>query len=145
VAAFEGGIEMTSRRMLAAMVCASMTLAIAGSANAATYTGRAVDDPQTRIEFEKTGGEIRDFEVRRVRLRCFTGESFRDGTVFGPMPIEGNRFEGDYSSKSGQQAGYVFGSLEGGGRAKGWLRITATFDDNNTCTTRRVAWRAHRI
>lgn len=121
------------------------TLAAADVASAATYAGRAVDDPKTRVEFQKTGGEIRGFEVHDVRLRCLNGDSFRDGTVFGAMRItQDDKFQGSFTNEDEGQTGRAGGSLLGAGRARGWLRITASFD-NTHCTTDIVKWRARRI
>jgi hypothetical protein len=137
--------RVKSWRSICASACALFALASATSASAAsTYVGRAVDDPKTRIEFRKAGGEVRGFEVRRVRMECFDGAIFRGDTRFGPMAIDRDgHFEGDYMSQDEQQSGQVHGSLTAG-RATGTLRITATFG-TVYCVSGRLEWRARRI
>ncbi len=52
-----------------------MTLltALSAAAFAATFEGRAQDDPKVRVSFQKSAGEIRQFRIGRARFSCTDG------------------------------------------------------------------------
>jgi hypothetical protein len=139
--------RVKSWRSICASACALFALASATSASAAsTYVGRAVDDPKTRIEFRKAGGEVRGFEVRGAKFRCPHSAAFRDrdALVFGPMPLSASgSFSGSFTS-GGNQRGETEGRVVRGD-ASGTFRLEVGVSPGEVCSTGRVEWRARRI
>ena len=125
-----------------------MLLITATTALAATYVGRAVEDPRVRVSFAREGQLIKRFTIERARFFCTDGDRFRADTRVGRMRVrrtpEGDRrFAGTFSNENGDQHARVRGLLLRGGRARGGYRLSATFDDVG-CTTRSREWRARR-
>jgi hypothetical protein len=133
--------------MRRALICTGLVVAMllltATTALAATYAGRAVEDPRVRVSFERDGQFIKRFTIERARFFCTDGDRFRADTRVGRMRVrDRGRFRGRFTDNDGSVSVLVRGRLRGE-RARGRFRIVAFFDDVQ-CNTNRVRWRARR-
>jgi hypothetical protein len=134
---------VTRRTLICIGLAAAILLVTATTALAATYVGRAIEDPRVRVSFEKDGQLIKRFTIEQARFFCTDGDRFRANTRVGRMRVrEDRRFRGRFTNNDGSVSVLVRGRLLGE-RARGRFRIVAFFDDVQ-CNTNRVRWRARR-
>jgi hypothetical protein len=132
---------LTRRALICTGLAVTILLLAATTALAATYVGRATEDPRVRVSFEKDGQFINRFTIEQARFFCTDGDRFRANTRVGRMRVrEDRRFRGRFTDNNGSVSVLVRGRLRGES-ARGRFRIVAFFDDVQ-CNTNRVRWRA---
>lgn len=139
----DGGVRRAL--LLWTLAWTALAATAAASASAATYVGEGRNDPRVKVRFEKERNWVEGFTVRNARFVCTDGDRFRGGTTFGDMPLdESKAFEGNFENADGTQSGQVHGVLIDRGKARGSLRLRATYGAD-VCITWNVPWRARRI
>src|SRR5687768_1844555 len=91
----------------------ALLTALSAAAFAATFDGRARDDPKVRVSFQKSAGEIRQFRIGRARFSCTHRKPFRETMRAGKMNLnERSRFHGRFTDSEGTLSLRVEGQVE---------------------------------